>query len=437
MEHVSLRQLNEYIGETLKKGLETSYWIIAEIGEMRVTQKGHCYLEMVEKEGDQIQAKMRATIWSFTYRNLSVWFRRFTGKELQPGIKILFNATVQFHEIYGISLNIKDIDAQFTLGERAKKRKETVAQLVEDGVYDMNKELPLPTAPQHIAIISSSTAAGFGDFINQLTHNNHNYKFDIRLFEALMQGEQAEASLINAMHRVFEQIDDFDLLVIIRGGGASLDLDCFDSYELSSHIAQFPIPVITGIGHERDETIADEVAHTKMKTPTAVAEFLISGLRQFEDKLDYQFERMSQYTTAFMQDASYTLERLGHELNRNTDNLLHNNDKTLVQLKHTVYFAANNFLEKEKNWLEQTKEHITTQPAKILLKEAERLTQLEHNIKILDPNNVLQRGYTITTSEGTLIKNLHDLKDGAELITSDLEKTIVSQVKSIKLKKHD
>lgn len=437
MEQVSLRQLNEYIGETLKKGLEKSYWIIAEIGEMRVTQKGHCYLEMVEKDEEQILAKMRATIWSFTYRNLSVWFRRFTGKELQPGIKILFNATVQFHEIYGISLNIKDIDAQFTLGERAKKRNETIAKLVEDGVYDMNKELPLPPAPQHIAVISSSTAAGYGDFINQLSHNNYNYKFHIRLFEALMQGDEAEASLINAMHRVFEQIDNFDLMVIIRGGGASLDLDCFDSYELSSHIAQFPIPVITGIGHERDETIADEVAHTKMKTPTAVAEFLISGLRDFEDKLDMQFERMSQFASAFMQDAAYTIERLVRELYKNTDNLLHRNGKSLIQLEHKLSFAANIFLDHEKDRLERTKEYINTQPLKILTKETERLSQLEHNIKILDPENVLRRGYTITTAGGTLIKNLHDLKSGAELITSDLEKTIVSQVKSIKLKKHD
>ena len=437
MEHLSLLQLNEHIGETLKKGLETSYWIIAETGEMRVTQKGHCYLEMVEKEDEQIRAKMRATIWSFTYRNLSVWFQRFTGKELQSGIKILFNATVQFHEVYGISLNIKDIDAQFTLGERAKKRNETVAKLVEDGVYDMNKELPLPTAPQHIAVISSPTAAGYGDFLNQLTDNNYHYKFHIRLFEALMQGDQAEASLIKATHQVFEQIDNFDLLVIIRGGGASLDLDCFDSYELNSHIAQFPIPVITGIGHERDETIADEVAHTKMKTPTAVAEFLISGLRDFEDKIDLQFERMSQYASAFMQDASYTLERLGHEIHRNTDNLLHFNDKILGQLGHKLTFAINTYLDHEEDRLERTKEYITTQPARILIKETERLSQLDHNIKILDPNNVLRRGYTITTSGGILMKNIRDLKNGDELITSDLEKTIVSQVKSIKSKKND
>ncbi len=435
MKYLSLFELNEKIGETLKKELEPSYWIIAEIGEMRVTRKGHCYLEMVEKEDDQIMAKMRATIWSFTYRNLSAWFLRFTGKELRPGMKILFNAAVQFHEVYGLSLNITDIDAQFTLGERAKKRNETVARLKEDGVYEMNKELPLPVAPQHIAVISSPTAAGFGDFMNHLAHNAYGYGFYIRLFEALMQGEQAESSIIDAMHRVFERIEEFDLLVIIRGGGASLDLDCYDSYELGSHIAQFPIPVITGIGHERDETVADEVAHTKLKTPTAVAEFLISGLRNFEDRLDIQYEFISRFVNTFLREAAFLLERFGRELYRNAYGLLHQNEKELAQRKHDLTFKVLQFRDRRATELERLKESIRSLPVKALAMETERTLQLEHAIKLLNPHNVLQRGYTITTVNGVLLKKIQDLKKGDELNTATAGKNIISEVKSIKLRK--
>ncbi len=435
MEYLSLLELNEQIGSVLKKGLEPSYWIIAEIGEMRVTQKGHCYLEMVEKEDDRILAKMRATIWSFTYRNLSAWFQRFTGEGLRQGLKILFNATVEFHEVYGLSLNIKDIDARYTLGERAKKRNETVARLKEDGVYDMNKELPLPLAPQHIAVISSPTAAGYGDFMNQLENNIYGYSFHIRLFDALMQGDQAEKSIIDAMHRVFDRIGEFDLLVIIRGGGASLDLDCYDSYELSSHIAQFPIPVITGIGHERDETVADEVAHTRLKTPTAVAEFLISGLRAFEDRLDLQMENISQYVGAFLQETSYTLEHYSRELYRNADNLLHANEKNLVHWQHLLTLRSTQCMERKKTEIDKLEELIKSLPGKILNMETERLLQKERTLKILDPEQVLKRGYTITTVNGTLLKNIPAPEKGSELVTVSTGRTVVSEIKNVKPKK--
>ncbi|MCK5372281.1 MAG: exodeoxyribonuclease VII large subunit, partial [Cyclobacteriaceae bacterium] len=235
MEHFSLFELNKLINEVLVKNLEPSYWIVAEIGEMRHNRNGHCYLELVEKEGDKIKAKSRATIWSYTYRNLSGWFEAITGESLKPGMKILCNATIQFHEVYGFSLNIKDIDAQYTLGERAKRKQDIIAKLQDDGIFDMNKELELPTVPQKIAVISSETAAGYGDFMDHLVNNEYAYSFDIQLFNSTMQGDQAEASIVDSMHQVFGRIDDFDLLVIIRGGGASLDLDCFDSYDIGSH----------------------------------------------------------------------------------------------------------------------------------------------------------------------------------------------------------
>ena len=344
MEHFSLFELNKLINEVLVKNLEPSYWIVAEIGEMRHNRNGHCYLELVEKEDDKIKAKSRATIWSYTYRNLSGWFEAITGESLKPGMKILCNATIQFHEVYGFSLNIKDIDAQYTLGERAKRKQDIIAKLQDDGIFDMNKELELPTVPQKIAVISSETAAGYGDFMDHLVNNEYAYSFDIQLFNSTMQGDQAEASIVDSMHQVFGRIDDFDLLVIIRGGGASLDLDCFDSYDIGSHIAQFPIPVITGIGHERDETIADLVAHTKIKTPTAVAEFIISGTRNFELQLDEHFSILANKLNHSIEEELVILDQLTNRFQRNAQELLIDQHMKLNGLKQHLKFSQQNML---------------------------------------------------------------------------------------------
>jgi len=267
MEHLSLATLNQIIKDTLNTTLEPSYWVVAEIAELRTNYSGHCYLEFIQKEEEsgKILAKTRGTIWSYTYRTVSAWFQSITGEELRSGITVLANVQVQFHEVYGLSLNVKDIDPNFTLGERARKKQEIIKQLEEDGIFEMNKSLKLPLVPQRIAVISSETAAGYGDFMNQITHNDFGYKIETLLFPATMQGDKAPNAIINALLQVHNTMDKFDALIIIRGGGAQVDLDCFDHYELAAHIAQFPLPVFTGIGHERDETICDLVAHTSLK----------------------------------------------------------------------------------------------------------------------------------------------------------------------------
>jgi len=280
MDHLSLLELNKLIQDTLKNNLEPSYWIVAEIGELKVNQKGHCYLELLQNEESKVIARVRATIWSNTYRNLSTWFQGITGQPLAEGMKILANIKISFHELYGFSLNIQDIDASYTIGEKEKIRQEVINQLVNDGVFEMNKELTLPLVPQKVAVISSPTAAGYGDFMQHIDENPYAYRVNTKLYEAIMQGSEAPASIIQALHNVNE-IGVYDLVVLIRGGGSQLDLACFDNYELCSHLAQFPLPVLTGIGHERDDTIADMVAHTKLKTPTAVAEFILQGLAAF------------------------------------------------------------------------------------------------------------------------------------------------------------
>ena len=412
MRHLSLFELNKLVKQTLDANLEPSYWVIAEISEKRLNQTGHCYLELVEKDDDKVIAKMRATIWSYTYRNLSAWFEGITGEALQPGLKVLCNVTIQYHELYGMSLNIRDIDANYTLGERARKRKQILDQLVADGVYEMNKLHQLPIVPQRIAVISSPTAAGFGDFADQIEKNAHGYKFEIRLFKAVMQGEKACESIINAMMQVHSLQEHFDALVIIRGGGSQIDLDCFDDYDLASHIAQFSLPVITGIGHERDETIADLVAHTMMKTPTAVAEFLISGVRSYEEKLDNQFARIQHYASAIINQQSQKLSTLTYKLKHHTKDIVARRAHKLENLSGKLRL------------------HCHQRLAKI----ERQLDLAEKSVDLLKPETILKRGYTITTVNGKTVGNI-DTKVGDILRTESIDKILYSKIEKQEVKK--
>lgn len=284
---LTLSELNLLIKEKLDETFAGLVWVKAEISEFTVNRNGHCYLELVDTDpvSSQVIARARATVWSYTFRMLKPYFESTTGQAFATGLKVLVSVKVEFHPLYGLSLNIRDIDPAYTMGDMAIKRRDIILRLQQDGVFDMNKELELPVVPQRIAVISSPTAAGLQDFLNQLAHNPSGIWFYTRLFPATMQGAETADSIIRALDQVFQYENSFDVVVIIRGGGAQLDLASFDHYELAYHVAQFPMPVITGIGHDKDETIVDLVAHTKMKTPTAVAEFLISGAAAFEQRL--------------------------------------------------------------------------------------------------------------------------------------------------------
>ncbi len=437
MKHYSLFELNKEISEVLSANLEPSYWVIAEISQVQVNQKGHCYLEIVEKESNQIKAKMRATIWSYTYRNLITWFENMTRQTLKPGMEILFNAVIQYHEVYGMSLNIKDIDANYTLGERARKRTETIEQLKEDGVFDMNRQLELPTVPQRIAVISSSTAAGYGDFMDQLSNNSFSYQFEVQLFNATMQGKEAETSIISAMHKIFSSLNDFDLLVIIRGGGATTDLDCFDNYELCAHVAQFPIPVITGIGHDRDETICDMVAHTNLKTPTAVSEFLITGIKNYEDQLDAHFSALYHHLNQSLALESLQLEKLISRLQRTYQDATSTHSNYLDKLLYSLQINSKSILNSQKDQLVGTEELIKNNAPKLLKTHQEKLHSYEKLLEAVDPDQVLKRGYTITKINGEHLLNYSkEIKNGDAVETHSLNQTLISELKEITKRIH-
>ena len=418
MEHLSLYDLNAKIKDCLKGNLEESYWVVAEIGDIRLNQKGHCYLELVQKVEDQIIAKNKATIWSYTYRNLSGWFESLTGQTLQQGLKILSNVVVSHHEVYGLSLNIKDIDANYTIGERARKKMEILKKLEKDGVIEMNKSLPLPLVPQRVALIASSTSAGYQDFIDQLENNPGNFRFEIIHYQAIMQGEEAEGSIIKAMLEVHKDIDRFDILAIIRGGGAALDLDCYDTYGLASHVAQFPIPVVTGIGHERDETITDLVANTSLKTPTAVAEFLISGCRDFEENLDSLYLKIVDYTLQIFKDRNSHLEYLTKHLKYIVENSVKEKDISLNVLKNNVRNAAKGRKQVLEMVLENYMNGLRFNATQFLSMKNKDLENLAKNIELVNPKTVLKRGYSITRKNNKIIKSTKDLREG-EIIESE------------------
>jgi len=391
----SLYELNSIIKTVLSQAFTDTCWVTAEIADSRCNQKGHCYLELVEKENEKTIAQIKATIWASDYRRLSHTFEKATNESLKPGIKVLLLASVTFHEVYGLSLTIRDIDPSYTVGEMARKKKEVIARLNKEGVIDMNKKLLLPPVPQRIAVISSPTAAGYGDFFNQLNKNLYGYRFVHVLFPALMQGDEAERSIIASLHEIEKKSHYFDVVVIIRGGGSAIDLNCFDSYPLASQVARFPLPVITGIGHERDDTVVDIVAHTKMKTPTAVAEFLISGMRSFEETvIDFE-KRIVAYAEKFLKNEKYRVNAVTQRL-------------AFIPLR-----IASSHLNKILILHRDLRGHIK----QLIRKEDNRFSIMEQAVRHLDPTNVLRRGYSITRHRGKVIRDASSLKKWAVIET--------------------
>ncbi|MBF0558209.1 MAG: exodeoxyribonuclease VII large subunit [Nitrospirae bacterium] len=400
----SLYELNTAIKSAISAVFPEACWVTAEIAELKCNQRGHCYLELVEKMDDKTIAQSKATIWAYEYRKLINKFQSATNETLRPGMKIMFLAAVNYHEVYGLSLNIRDIDPAYTLGEMALKRKEVIERLRKEGLLDMNKNLRLPTVPQRIAVISSPTAAGHGDFFNQLDTNPYGYKFMHILFPVVVQGPDAGGSIIAALLKVRKYRHLFDVVVIIRGGGSAVDLSCFDAYELAAQIASCPLPVITGIGHEKDDTVADIVAHTRMKTPTAVAEFLISGLRSFEDGINDLRRRVKTYSEKLLLDLNYRLNSLARHLAYIPGRAVSSRLNKLLLLQSRTINSAKQRLQKGSHALDT----------------------MEQALRLLDPANVLKRGYSITSHNGKPLKDSSAVGEGEVIETTLFKGSIVS-----------
>lgn len=412
----SLYQLNRLLRDAIKGCFPDRYWMHAELSEVHENySSGHCYLEFIEKDSraEQTVAKARGVIWSSVYRLLKPYFEKSTGQPFSAGIKVLVEVGVEFHELYGYSLTVFDIDPVYTVGDMTRRRREIMQQLTDEGVVDLNKELPWPELPQRVAVVSSASAAGYGDFCDQLLRNKNGYCFYPVLFPAVMQGQQAEQSVIGALEQIYDRAGLFDVVVIIRGGGATSDLNCFDSYLLAQHITQFPLPVVTGIGHDRDDTVIDLVAHFRAKTPTAAAEYLISST-----------------------DESYTrLLRLQQEMDRLCRMRIEHQRLLLEKWQSLIPQLVHRRTEQQASVLTQIGA-ISTQAVRYRMqKEQQRLEHVEQVIRLTSPDRLLKKGYTLTLKMGKVVRSVEELTVGDRVTTLFGDGRACARIEEIKEKK--
>lgn len=410
METLSLYELNRLIRLTLHRGLSNAYWVQAELSEVREAYNGHCYIELVQKseQGNTFVAKARGSIWANVYRMLKPYFENTTGQRFVAGIKVLLQVSVDFHEQYGLSLTVHDIDPTYTLGDMARRRREILMQLESEGVLTLNKELSMPMLPQRVAVVSAAGAAGYGDFCDQLMHNPYGFVFYPRLFPAVMQGDRVEESVIAALDSIISDDTQWDVVVIIRGGGATSNLSGFDTYLLATNCAQFPLPIITGIGHERDDTVLDVVAHTRVKTPTAAAEFLIARLVDAADALNAQVEALAHVVNMRMRSEEQRLTQIAAQL------------PFLFSLAHT----------RQMHRIEQLESHLRTSLKQLMVKETHRLQLIEQVTESASPQLMLQRGYSITRCNGKVVRDASILSPGVLLTTEFADGMVQSEVRT-------
>ena len=455
---LSLSELNSRIKDAMSSSFPDAIWVIAEISELHTNSSGHCYVELIEKDqiSDKTIAKIRATIWAYTFRMLKPYFETTTGYELTSGLKVLLRVNVEFHEVYGISLNIKDIDPKYTLGDLARKKQEIIERLKKEGVFDMNRELNMSPVPQRIAVISSKTAAGYGDFMNTLEKNNYGLKYYITLFSAIVQGEMAEESIIQAFEQIYENQEQFDVVVMIRGGGSQSDLECFNNYELAYIITQFPLPVITGIGHERDVSIVDLVAHTSVKTPTAAASFLIESLLDFLNLLNSYETSIVDYARSIISEKKNALTAFGRLLTILTNNRLSEQEKSLQNSSGSLASLSRRIIREQSKYLNNSsrtgeihfrnliskikrdihsfKEGIILESRRFIKFNAERLQTMENTNRHLDPGQILKRGFSISSFNGKAIKDPSSLHIGTTITTTLYKGSMESKISNLNIK---
>lgn len=408
---ISLTELLGLVRDKIYEALPDAFWVIAEIAEMKVQTAGHCYLELTGSDtpGGRVTGRARATIWASKYRSLSTFFNASTGIPLRAGITILFRATVEYHELYGLSLNISDIDPSYTAGDMALRREAVIRRLTAEGVISMNAGLHLVPYPRNIAVVSSSKAAGYQDFINHLMANPYGYIFKTTLFEAVMQGEETEASVTGALDMVAGEAGKYDAVAIIRGGGSTTDLSWFDSYAIAFHVTQFPLPVITGIGHEKDQSVTDLAAWKALRTPTAVAGFLVERTLECENRIIGMAGELASAVTE-------ALEAAGEQIS---------------SLQNRITSTARLIVRVNSDRLGYHAETLRRSSGIVLQKAADITGRLEGSLRHLDPAAVLKRGYTLTSRNGLIIRSAGNLEPG-DIITTHFEKdTATSTVQQI------
>lgn len=454
----TLTELQLIIRDSLYLALPDFYWVIAEISEIKQNYSGHCYLELIEKQADEtsVKARIKGVIWSSRYNFIKSFFENSTGETLREGFKVLVKARIEYHELYGISLVINDIDPAYTIGEMAVKRLQIIKKLEQEGVFGMNKELDLPIVPQRIAIISSQNAAGYTDFMNHLRDNSYKYVFYTALFDAAMQGSETEQSVINALDRIALKSDIFDLVVIIRGGGSQTDLSWFDSYNIAYHVTQFPLPVITGIGHEKDMSVTDMVACVSLKTPTAVADFIVESIAETENhlfevsseiktlareiieeykvRIDKSKNTLAPLARIMISDIRKNLAEISLELLKSGKERTFKAEILIANRQSRLISSSASFTSVRGKFIDGFRQNLISKTSWLTRKNADWLSTMENNLNFLNPENVLKRGYTITSMNGRILKSVSGTSEG-ETINTTLSDGIITSKVTNKLKK--
>ena len=448
---ISLYELNCIIKRNFEDNFSNAYWIISEISEIRRNASGHCYLELIETKENDVIAKVKANLWAYNYNRISTYFETVTNTKLQPGIKVLVNAKVNYHPLYGLSLTINEIDPNYTLGEKQRRKIEIIKKLKEEGVYELNKTLHLPNVIQRLAIISSSKSAGYDDFIKQLDNNEFGYSFRCDLYQSAMQGNAVEGDIIKALYKIYDKVNDYDAIILIRGGGAAIDLDCFDNYNLASHLAQFPLPILTGIGHQRDETIVDLIAHSRLKTPTAVSAFILNYNREYEQNLEKYYNKIIYLTKHKVAEEKEKLNSLCNTIEINGTKIIGMEKQHIQSLQNNIISNAKSCIKNNKSLLDFFQKRLslsTKKPTEIhrsklenieqsIIKksnekikfEKQALSSLIRIIEILDPKNTLKRGFSISyDSNNKIVKQTSNLNPEEKIKTLGYNYELITRV---------
>ena len=412
--NLTLYQLNNLVRQVIDYSLSENYWVEAELAECRESG-GHCYMDLVQKDEDTLVARAQARCWRSTWSYVLPKFMKVTGELPRPGMKVLLSVKAQFHEAYGFSWIVQDIDPNYTLGDMARQRQEIIQTLKREGIFDLNKSLSVPMFAQRIAVISSQTAAGYGDFCNQLENNEYGFKFRTRLFPAVMQGEQVEQTIIEALNKINDSIEDFDVVVIIRGGGATSDFSGFDTLELAENVANFPLPIITGIGHDRDECILDMISCVRVKTPTAAATWLIDNLLETLDRIEDASRSITDYVRSRMERERLRLGRIQSFLPVAFSLKKTREEARLANLATRLHTSVNQQINIEQNRIANIEQRLPLIIKNRIERASYLLEMLSQRTNAVDPIHVLRRGYSIALHDGMAIKDPKSLKKGDEV----------------------
>lgn len=413
--HFSLRELQLVVRERLAEAFPLPVWVAAEISEMKVNYSGHCYLELVEKGGANgvPAAKAAAVIWRSHYGPIAAYFASKTGEQLSVGMKVLVRVTISYHELYGLSFQIQDIDPTYTVGDWEQQRQQTIARLREEGVWEMNRELGVPCVPQRVAVVSSANAAGYQDFCKEIARSP--YRVELTLFDAFMQGHGAEDSIIEALERVADRADEFDVVALIRGGGSQSDLACFNSYRLCAHVAQFPLPVVTGIGHDKDESVADMVAARRLKTPTAVAAWVVEQLAEFDGELEALGQAVERCATEFLSSERQRLERNAALVATQSLGATRRLELSLERYSAELRRAAERVLTAQRNRTSRAEESLHRATDYFVRSERERLAALEQAVAARDPQRIMALGFAVVSLGGRAVSDASAVAVGSEV----------------------